>query len=39
MTCDLTIDPETHNPINKPVYILEVTPEGFKTVEKYVPGK
>lgn len=39
MTCELTIDPETHNPVNKPVYILEVTPDGFKTIEKFTPGQ
>lgn len=39
MTCSLTIDPETHNPVNKPVYILEVTPEGFKTIEKFIPNQ
>ena len=36
---NLTIDPETHNPVNKPVYILEVTPDGFKTIEKFTPGQ
>lgn len=38
-TCDLTIDPLTHNPVNKPIYILEVTPESFVTKEKFTPGK
>jgi len=36
-TDSLTISAEDHNPVNKSIYILEVTPEGFKTVEKYEP--
>lgn len=38
-TCNITIDPKTHDPLNKPIYILKVTPKGFETTLKFVPGK
>lgn len=37
-TDSFTIDPETHNPLNRPIVILEITPDGFKTLETFVPG-
>ena len=36
-TGTLTIDAATHNPVDKSIYILEVTADGFKTIEKYDP--
>lgn len=36
-TGTLTIDKATHNPVDKSIYILEVTPDGFKTIEKFEP--
>lgn len=38
-TSKFTVDPKTHNPLNKPIYILKITPEGFVTTEKFVPGE
>lgn len=38
-TCKFTVDPKTHNPLNKPIYILKITPESFVTTEKFVPGE
>lgn len=37
-TCNLTIDPATHNPLNKPITILEITGSQFVTVETFVPA-
>lgn len=36
-TGTLTISAEDHNPVDKSIYILRVTPDGFETVEKYDP--
>jgi branched-chain amino acid transport system substrate-binding protein len=32
-----TMDPETHNPLNKPVVIIRVVGRDFKFVEKVLP--
>lgn len=36
-TCNLTIDPATHNPLNKPITILKITGSKFVTLETFVP--
>ena len=36
-TGSLTISAEDHNPVDKSIYIMEVTEEGFKTIDKYDP--
>ncbi len=36
-TSNLTIEPDTHNPHNKPVIIMEITDSQWKITKTYTP--